>query len=191
MLRLKVNFDSDQGERRGRTGFNRPRFPTTSSTCSEPPPTVSTTFARRSATVRTPLEKTCFYCKNSGHFIADCPVLSKKHESYKPVALLKTVKNCAVIQDMDQPAQKSELPGSSSFLMDGCVSLVTDPSTKQPIKIWRDSGAFQSLILQDLLPFTDQSKLGSSALVQGFGGGVICLCLCIKLPLKLVLSLGK
>ena len=76
---------------------------------------------------------------------------------------------------MDQPAQKSELPGSSSFLMDGCVSLVTDPSTKQPIKIWRDSGAFQSLILQDLLPFTDRSKLGSSALVQGFGGGYLSL----------------
>ena len=167
MLRLKVNFDSDQGERRGRTGFNRSRFPTTSSTCSKPPPTVSTAFVRS-----TPLERTCFYCKNSGHFIADCPVLSKKHESYKPVALLKTVKNCAVIQDMDQSAQKSELPGSSSFLMDGCVSLVTDPSIKQPIKIWRDSGAFQSLILQDLLLFTDQSKLGSSALVQGFGGGL-------------------
>ena len=71
---------------------------------------------------------------------------------------------------MDQPAQKSELPDSSSFLMDGFVSLVTDPSTKQPIKIWRDSGAFQSLILQDRLPFSDQSKLGSSVLVQGFGG---------------------
>jgi hypothetical protein len=122
--------------------------------------------------VSTPLEKTCFYCKNSGHFIADCPVLSKKQESYKPVALLKTVKDFAVIHNMDQPAQKSELPGSSSFLMDGCVSLVTDPQTKQPIKIWRDSGAFQSLILQDLLPFTDQSKLGSSALIQGLGVSV-------------------
>uniref|UniRef100_A0A8C5CMP6 CCHC-type domain-containing protein n=1 Tax=Gadus morhua TaxID=8049 RepID=A0A8C5CMP6_GADMO len=168
VLTLKVNFDSDQGERRGRTGFNRSRFPTTSSTCSKPPPTVSTAFVRRSANVSTPLERTCFYCKNSGHFIADCPVLSKKQESYKPVALLKTVSNWAV-DHQDQPAQKSELPGSSSFLMDGCVSLVTDPSTKQPIKIWRDSGALQSLILQELLPFSEQSKLGSSVLVQGFG----------------------
>ena len=32
VLTLKVNFDNDQGERKGRTGFNRPRLPNTSST---------------------------------------------------------------------------------------------------------------------------------------------------------------
>jgi len=39
------------------------------------------------------------------------------------------------------------------FLMDGYVSLTSNPEAKQPVKIWRDCWAFQSVILQDLLPF--------------------------------------
>ena len=101
--------------------------------------------------------------------IADCPVLSKKQESCKPVALIKSAKNYST-HNMDQPVQKCELAGSSSFLMDGFVSL-GHSTTKKPIKIWRDTGAFQSLILHDFLQFTDQSALGSNALVQGFWGG--------------------
>ena len=74
VLTHKVNFDSVQGEQKGRAVFNRSWFP-------KPLPTVSTVSTRRSATASTPLEKVCFYCKNSGHFIADCPVLIKKQES--------------------------------------------------------------------------------------------------------------
>lgn len=39
-----------------------------------------------------------------------------------------------------------------------------------PIKIWQDSASFQSVILQDALPF-NESFLGSHALVKGFGKG--------------------
>lgn len=165
-LTHKVNFDSEQGEQKGRALFNRSRFP-------KPLPTVSTVSTRKLATASTPVEKVCFYCKNSGHFIADCPVLSKKQESCKPVALIKSAKNYST-QNMDQPVQKCELAGSSSFLMDGFVSL-GHSTTKKPIKIWRDTGAFQSLILHYFLQFTDQSALGSNALVQGFGGGYLSL----------------
>ena len=59
------------------------------------------------------------------------------------------------------------------FLMDGYVSLTSNPEAKQPVKIWRDSGAFQSVILQDLLPFTAVSGLCSSAVIEGFGVGTV------------------
>lgn len=68
------------------------------------------------------------------------------------------------------PESKSDVACSSLFLMDGFVSLASDPNNKCPIKIWRDSGAFQSVILQGVLPFSEQSELKCSAIVQGFGG---------------------
>lgn len=59
--------------------------------------------------------------------------------------------------------------------MDGFVSLVFDSAARKPINIWRDSGAFQSLILQDVLQFSDKSAVGSNSIVEGFGGGHLSL----------------
>ena len=39
------------------------------------------------------------------------------------------------------------------------------PST--PIKILRDTGASQSLILADILPFSEKTSSGTSLLIQG------------------------
>ena len=63
------------------------------------------------------------------------------------------------------------LAGSSTFPMDGFVSFDSHLSNRRPIKIWRGSGTFQSLILKDFLQFTDESAWGSSILVKGFGRG--------------------
>ena len=43
------------------------------------------------------------------------------------------------------------------------VSLTSHPEAEQPVKFWRDGGVFQFVILQDLLPFTAISALGSGA----------------------------
>lgn len=65
------------------------------------------------------------------------------------------------------------------------LSLSSDLETKCPIKIWWDTGAFQSVMRQDALPFTEESFLGSYALVKGFGEGFL------NLPLhKLNLETG-
>lgn len=86
--------------------------------------------------------------------------------------------------------------------MDGFVSLISDAMSRRSIKIWRDSGAFQSLILQDVLQFSDQSAVGSNAIVERFGGGHLSLpmhnlnlesalvsgqvsvCVCSHIPIK-------
>ncbi|XP_073721213.1 uncharacterized protein [Misgurnus anguillicaudatus] len=118
-------------------------------------------------------ERACFYCKKVGHLIADCPVLSKKQKSSKTVACVSPVNNIdsvsLVPSIVETQPRKDHLAGSSVFLMDGVVCLSSDPEFKQPIKIWRDTGAFQSVILQDILPFAERSALGSEVLVKGFG----------------------
>jgi hypothetical protein len=47
------------------------------------------------------------------------------------------------------------------------VSLIGDTCPPTPIKIIRDTGASQSLILADTLPFSEKTSSGSSALIQG------------------------
>lgn len=160
-------------ESRGKGPFRGGRFPKPVST--SPGPFTST--PKHGGPASTFPEKVCFYCKKPGHIVAGCPVLSNKQKNLKTVALVKTVGRTPMlklegegvcIKDGD-----SELEGSSSFMMDGFVSLTDAPESKQAIKIWRDTGAFQSLILDGVLPFSEKSSLHSSAIVQGFGGGFV------------------
>ena len=48
------------------------------------------------------------------------------------------------------------------FLSDGFVSLNSDYAQSTPIKILRDTGASQSLILADTLPFSEKTSSGTS-----------------------------
>ena len=53
------------------------------------------------------------------------------------------------------------------------LCLNSDPEIKCLIKIWWDTGAFQSVMLHNVLPFAEKSALGSHALVKGFGEGFL------------------
>ena len=53
------------------------------------------------------------------------------------------------------------------FLSDGFVSLNSDSAHSTPIKILRDTGASQSLILADTLSFSEKTSSGTSVLIQG------------------------
>ncbi|MCG8117700.1 MAG: RNase H-like domain-containing protein [Candidatus Thiodiazotropha endolucinida] len=60
------------------------------------------------------------------------------------------------------------------FLSDGFVSLNGDSyAHPTPIKILRDTGASQSLILADTLPFSEKTSLGQSVLIQGVECGFV------------------
>lgn len=89
----------------------------------------------------------------------------KNQAAAAPIALVKSVEKQQVAQAVETLAE------ASSFLTDGLVSPSSDTEDKTPIKIWRDSAVFQSVILKDALPFTDKTFLGSHALVKGFGRG--------------------
>ena len=57
------------------------------------------------------------------------------------------------------------------FVSDGSVSLIAD-SVALPVKILRNTGATQSLLLQGVLLLTKQPSAGASVLVQGVELGV-------------------
>ena len=59
------------------------------------------------------------------------------------------------------------------FLSDGFASLNSDYAQSTPIKILRDTGASQSLILADTLPFSEKSSSGTSVLIQGVECGFV------------------
>ncbi|VDI32217.1 Hypothetical predicted protein [Mytilus galloprovincialis] len=62
------------------------------------------------------------------------------------------------------------------FMSDGFVSIVDD-TTLQPIKILRDTGASQTLLLEGVLPLSENTSVGASVLLQGVELG------CIDVPL--------
>ena len=59
------------------------------------------------------------------------------------------------------------------FISEGVVSLVDDESSSQKVQILRDTGATQSLMLDSVLPFTENSFTGANVLISGVGMGVL------------------
>ncbi len=131
--------------------------------------------------VQNPLSRVhCTFCKKPGHLISECFRLKRKKElsAAKPTGLTS-------LQPKSQPSfelnsiVKAE-PNSDScmeifepFILDGFVSLSGDMCPPTPIKILRDTGASQSLILADVLPFSEKTSSGTSVLIQGVECGVI------------------
>ena len=124
----------------------------------------------------------CNYCKQSGHIVSDCPVLKRKREKQeglKPTGLTSlklTPQSCV----KDQTQVQAKVPETDSvmeiyepFLSDGFVSLNSDFAQSTPITILRDTGASQSLILADTLPFSEKTSSGTSVLIQGVECGFV------------------
>ena len=53
------------------------------------------------------------------------------------------------------------------FVHNGFVSLKSDLNNATPVKILRDTGCSQSLLLADTLPFSDKSYSGTNVLIKG------------------------
>ncbi|XP_026119724.1 uncharacterized protein LOC113098887 [Carassius auratus] len=105
----------------------------------------------------------CFYCRKSGHLIADCLVLKRKEQgvSTKSVAFVKTVErtDCESRDDLGFSYQP--------FLMEGFVSVSEQPLDQVKVTMLRDTGAMQSFIVADTLPFSELTFCGSHVLVRG------------------------
>ena len=99
----------------------------------------------------------------------------EKQKSPKPTGLTALrLKPQSSIQDENPISAKTSEADSimeiyEPFLSDGFVSLNSDSAQSTPIKILRDTGASQSLILADTLPFSEKTYSGTSALIQGVG----------------------
>ena len=130
----------------------------------------------------------CNYCKKTGHIISECLALKRKKErenldSAKPTGLTSLkAKPQSCIQEENpiltrtckvSVSEDSIMEIYEPFLSDGFVSLNSDSAQSTPIKILRDTGASQSLILADTLPFSEKSSSGTSVLIQGVECGFV------------------
>ena len=130
----------------------------------------------------------CNYCKKTGHIISECLALKRKKErenldSAKPTGLtsLKAKPQSCIQEEnpiltrtcKESVSEDSIMEIYEPFLSDGFVSLNSDSAQSTPIKILRDTGASQSLILADTLPFSEKSSSGTSVLIQGVECGFV------------------
>ena len=126
----------------------------------------------------------CNYCKQSGHIISECIALKRKREkerqeSPKPTGLTSLrLKPQSSIQDENPILVKTSetdvvMENYEPFLSDGSVSLTSDFAQSTPIEILQDTGASQSLILADTLPFSEKTSSGTSVLIKGVECGFI------------------
>ena len=81
-------------------------------------------------------------------------------------------KSC--IEDEINPNTESDyMENYKPFISEGVVSLVGDENSSQIVKILRDTGATQSLMLDSVLPLTENSFTGANVLISGVEMGVL------------------
>ena len=81
-------------------------------------------------------------------------------------------KSC--IEDEISPNTESDyMENYKPFISKGVVSLVGDENSSQKVKILRDTGATQSLMLDSVLPLTEKSFTGANVLISGVEMGVL------------------
>lgn len=114
--------------------------------------------------------RACFFCLDPNHLISECKAWKHKNAASKSksVALMQSVPRAYVNATTYQP-----------FICTGTVSLSSESKERQ-LRILRDTGAAQSFILEDQLPFSAESYTGTDVLVRGFG------MVCVNVPLHQV-----
>ena len=115
---------------------------------------------------------TCNYCKEPGHLVSECLKLKKKLErdEAKPTGLTthrprpqSSIKT-NTFDIVTKPKSDSSMEIFEPFILNGFVSLSSDNCPPTPIKILRDTGASQSLILikKSLDPSLSDTQTDSS-----------------------------
>lgn len=117
-------------------------------------------------------DRECFYCRKPGHLISHCLALKRKEKSFsgvpKSVALIKAEANKGTARE----SVTSDI-SFEPFTFDGVVSLSGEPDEQRPVRILRDTGGSQSLILADALSFSELSSCGFSVVLRGIEMGYI------------------
>ena len=84
---------------------------------------------------------------------------------------LHNVKSC--VEDEISPNTESDYMENYKPFISGVVSLVGDENSSQKVKILRDTGATQSLMLDSVLPLIENSFTGANVLISGVEMGVL------------------
>lgn len=112
--------------------------------------------------------RSCNYCHEKGHWKADCPGLSKHrggHPNVKPAAAaVPVVTGCASVGCSEPDVLEAYAP----FIRSGFVSL-GGSDVKVPVTILRDTGAYDSYMIESVLPLSVETDSGDRILSRGMG----------------------
>ena len=104
------------------------------------------------------------------------PLIDRNHfvEKNKGIKVNPLHNDKSCIEDEISPETESDyMENYKPFISEGVVSIVGDENSSQKVKILRDTGATQSLMLDSVLPLTENSFTGANVLISGVEMGVL------------------
>ena len=111
----------------------------------------------------------CLYCKKKGHIISECWELEKKKTRSSPVSTVCTKhQSPAPFKQVNALTKDDE---KNPFISEGYVSLGNGHDV--PIYILRDTRATQSLLVEGILPLSEETATGAQVLIQGVELGIV------------------
>ncbi|KAJ8039219.1 hypothetical protein HOLleu_16866 [Holothuria leucospilota] len=117
----------------------------------------------------------CGFCHKKGHTMANCFTLAKLKETETASNALAIAENSSEVVVTLRPNSNDKIKEEYlPFVSEGFISL--DGNSAHPpvkIKILRDTGATQSLLLDGVLPLSDSTSTGANVLIQGDECGFI------------------
>ena len=125
---------------------------------------------------------TCFYCRKKGHVISECITRQRDQKSKGKEAFPNALTTLKTEPKYFMPKSEISMNKCKSdfiqevyepFLSEGTISLLHNKSITKPIRILRDTGASQSLILAETIPLSEKSHSGKSVLIQGVECGLV------------------
>ncbi|XP_072171900.1 uncharacterized protein [Diadema setosum] len=130
-------------------------------------------------------EVTCQYCSKKGHVKTQCWKLQRdgKKQGAKPVLATSGERTRVDVSGHGRPEdmRRANSPGSvdnlsecyRSFMSKGEVSWQSGDGAARPVRILRDTGAAQSLLVGDVSRLPADGSACASALIQGIEGSYI------------------
>ena len=124
----------------------------------------------------------CNYCKRRGHLRSECFYLRGNQPSTHDVQQPSPSGHIVPMQLVSDPHSAAIIPCETGlatsnsdrimemfepFIQNGFVSLSDDFSDAKPIRILRDTGSAQSILLQSTLPLSDSTYSGDNVLLKG------------------------
>ena len=124
----------------------------------------------------------CNYCKRRGHLRSECFYLIGNQPSTHDVQQPSPSGHIVPMQLVSNPHSATIIPCETGlatsnsdrimemfepFIQNGFVSLSDDFSDAKPIRILRDTGSAQSILLQSTLPLSDSTYSGDNVLLKG------------------------
>ena len=119
----------------------------------------------------------CRFCRKECHSRSVCFKLKQRHQGHNDSKLTGFIsKSCNLpsnVNDVrgtileEKSSSDSVMQSFEPFIHNGFVSLSSEFTNSNPVKILRDTGASQSLLLANTLPFSDVSFTGANVLIKG------------------------